>query len=149
MKTLVRTFFVVCALSLAACGEKSTDGNISPDIVGAPEGKEPIMTFEKDVHDFGTIKEGEVVSMSFPFKNTGGSDLVITNASGSCGCTDPKFPTEPIRPGEEGKITVAFNSEGKPNKQEKTVTIISNEKNKTKVLRIKGNVIPKSAPANP
>lgn len=101
----------------------------------------PIITFTKEKHDFGTIEQGEKVSYSFVFKNEGDSEIVISSATGSCGCTAPSFSKEPIKPGAEGKIDVIFDSEGKSGIVEKTVTVHSNCKPSLKTIRIVANII--------
>jgi len=107
-----------------------------------------VMTFEKDVFDFGTIKQGDKVEHTFEFTNTGTEPLIISEAHGSCGCTVPEWPKEPIAKGKKGKIQVTFNSAGKLNMQDKTVTINSNASNSPVVLHLKGNVTaPDAAPA--
>lgn len=88
--------------------------------------KFPKITFEHKSHDFGTIKQGEIVEYSFKFTNTGEADLLIQKAHGSCGCTIPEYPKEPIKPGETGKIRVSFNSAAKKGLQKKTVWITAN-----------------------
>lgn len=107
--------------------------------------------FEKEVHDYGTIKNGADGSCSFDFKNTGNQPLIISNAKGSCGCTVPSWPKEPINPGQTATITVKYDTK-RTGAINKSVTITSNAVNEpTKVLRIKGNVLPKptgSAPVN-
>jgi hypothetical protein len=94
-------------------------------------------------HDFGQINEGEVVSVDFAFTNDGEAPLIISNASGSCGCTVPQWPRTPIAPGESGVISVSFNSESKPGNQNKTVTLTSNTMPNVKVLKISAQVTPK------
>lgn len=107
-------------------------------------GKYPVMTFEKTDHDFGTIKEGDKVVYVFNFKNTGEADLLISNAVGSCGCTVPEFPKEPVKPGESGKIKVSFNSAGKHGNQQKNVTMATNTKSGKEILNIRASVTPKA-----
>lgn len=105
-----------------------------------------VMTFEDKSYDFGTINEGEVVTHTFDFTNTGEVPLVITNAKGSCGCTVPEWPEgESIAPGETSKITVSFNSRGRKNNQNKSVTITANTKTGTERLTIHANIIPDPA----
>ena len=102
-----------------------------------------IMTFDKTVHDFGRIMEGDVVMTTFKFTNTGDTSLYIVDARGSYGCTVAKYPKNtPIGPGETGKILVSFDSNNKPNLQQKTVTISANTSSGLEVIRIKANVNP-------
>jgi hypothetical protein len=136
------------AFALTSCAPKKAD-KVSTDMVNisatasgnAPTGREPEIRFERDVHDFKVISQGERVTTAFRFKNVGGSPLLIEEASGSCGCTVPEYPKEPIPPGGEGVINVEFNSEGKSGQQEKTVRLTTNCKEATKVLTIKANVV--------
>ncbi|MBL7926563.1 MAG: DUF1573 domain-containing protein [Bacteroidia bacterium] len=102
--------------------------------------------FDALEYNYGSIKQGESVSYSYKFTNVGKEPLVITSAHGSCGCTVPDWPKEPIKKGETGIIKVTFNSAGKMGAQDKTVTINSNAKVSPVVLHIKGNV---EAPAQP
>ena len=104
-----------------------------------------VMTFEKDVHDFGNLKGGSKADYSFSFKNTGEADLLITNAQGSCGCTVPEYPKEPIKPGESGKIKVSYSSGSQQGQQSKTVTLTTNSAKGEERLTIKANVEPKPA----
>lgn len=96
--------------------------------------------FEKTIHNFGTLKEGASVSYTFKFKNTGKNPLLISNASGSCGCTVPKWPKEAIAPGASGEIQVTFNSRGKKGKQHKSVTLTANTDPANTRLYIKAEV---------
>jgi hypothetical protein len=84
------------------------------------------MTFTEPTHHFGKIKEGEVVSHAFHFKNTGNAPLLIISAQASCGCTVPSFPKNPVKPGGEGDILVRFDSHNRPGHQQKHVLITSN-----------------------
>ena len=103
----------------------------------------PVMTFDKTSHDFGVIKEGEKVTTSFGFTNTGDADLIIVDARGSCGCTVPEYPkNKPIAPGETGTIMVSFDSSNKPGVQQKSVTLSANTSTGREMLRIKSNVTP-------
>ncbi|MBK6266543.1 DUF1573 domain-containing protein [Marivirga sp. S37H4] len=110
-----------------------------------PEGPLPAMTFTEKTHDFGNIKEGDVVTKVFTFKNTGEAPLLISNASSSCGCTVPSYPKDkPIAPGESGEIEVKYNSRGKKNQDSKVVRITANTWPATNNLTIKAFVEPKA-----
>ena len=105
-----------------------------------PDGPTPTFAFAKESHDFGSIQEGDVVNEVFTFTNTGEAPLIIESARGSCGCTVPKWPKDPIPVGGTGEIEVSFNSKGKPGVQNKTVTITANTYPKITKLSIKANV---------
>jgi hypothetical protein len=107
------------------------------------------MTFEALEYNFGTIKQGDQVNYEFVFTNAGKDDLIITNATGSCGCTVPQYPKEAIKKGSKGAIKVTFNSAGKMGMQDKTVTITSNAKNSPVILHLKGTVEAPAPVANP
>ena len=101
----------------------------------------PVMKFAQVEHDFGKIIQGEKVSYSFKFKNTGNSDLVIAKVSATCGCTASDYPRTPVKPGEEGVIEVSFNSSGKQGFQNKDLTIAANTQPSNTILTIKAIVI--------
>lgn len=139
-------FILMLVVVFASCGG-SKNGTVSGDLVNnsnSAEGKDPsklpIMSFETMEHDFGEIMEGEKVSFSFKFKNTGKSDLLISNYSATCGCTVPDYPRTPIKPGDDGLVTVSFNSTGKHGVQHKTVTLSTNCEPNSTVLSIKAIV---------
>jgi hypothetical protein len=117
---------------------QETPAPVSPN---APE-----ITFEKDVHDYGKIKQGADGNCEFKFKNTGKEPLIISTAKGSCGCTVPSWPKEPIKPGDSGVIKVSYDTK-RAGPISKSVTITSNAKTATKVLQIKGSV--EAAPQAP
>lgn len=102
------------------------------------------IAFEAYDHDFGVIDEGDRVEHLFKFKNTGSEPLILEKCKGSCGCTVPECPKEPIAPGAEGEIKVVFNSKGKKNKQTKTVTITANTEPIQTQLKIMANVTPET-----
>jgi hypothetical protein len=100
----------------------------------------PTMDFKDSVHDFGNLKEGEVGTYDFEFVNNGKKPLIIASATGSCGCTVPEYPHEPIAPGKGGVIKVKFDTQGKIGHQEKSVTINTNSATGVKMLYIKAEV---------
>lgn len=91
--------------------------------------------------DFGVVIEGEVVSHTFLFKNTGKTNLIIRSTSSSCGCTVPAYPKKPIKPGKTGKIEVSFNSSGRQGRQHKTIHVLSNTQPSSTELVIEANVV--------
>ncbi|MBL7899920.1 MAG: DUF1573 domain-containing protein [Crocinitomicaceae bacterium] len=104
-----------------------------------------IITLDKEVHDYGTIKAGANGECVFKVTNTGNEPLIISFCKGSCSCTVSSCPKEPIAPGASAEITVTYNTDhvGPINK---SVTINSNATNyPSKTVYIKGNVL---SPAN-
>jgi hypothetical protein len=149
LKTNFRFPFLVLALIfLFSCGS-GDQGLLSSDVVNNPnsaKGKSdlsslPSIKFEEEVHDFGKIIEGETVSYSFKFTNTGKSDLIIADVSTSCGCTVPSFPKTPIRPGEKEMIKISFNSAGKRGFQTKNIVVVANTQPNSTIVRIKAQVV--------
>lgn len=105
-----------------------------------PPAKTTSMVFNKKEHDFGEIKQGDKVSYTFTFKNTGSNDLTITSAQGSCGCTVPEYDKNPIKPGKSGKMKVSFDSTGKTGVQTKTVTVRANTPTGYETINIKATI---------
>lgn len=96
--------------------------------------------FLEDTFDFGKIKSGDVVSHKFQFINTGTNPLLINSAHGSCGCTVPSYPEEPVLPGDTAIMNVEFNSQGKSGAVTKSVTIIANTEPSILELNISANI---------
>lgn len=131
---------------LLSCSSKTPEGIDTSAVSNSSsaEGKSsevPDIKFDEEEFDFGKIIQGEKVSHSFFFRNTGSKNLIISSASGSCGCTVPEWPKEPILPGQSNKIEVIFSSEGKSGYQEKTITVVTNCEPSTRVIRIKCEII--------
>lgn len=133
MRKSIYTLFAMVAISFTAVAQEAQKADAAAD-PNAPE-----IVFEKEVHDFGTIPYGGDGTYDFKFSNTGKAPLIITNARGSCGCTVPKWPKEPVAKGQSGSINVQYDTK-RPGPFTKTVTISSNAKTANKVLTIKGNV---------
>lgn len=155
---------IISVIILSACGDSNPDPNKEASLEDVARAKSinnselisnPVtanspldpdktakITFEKEVFDFGVIKQGDVVEDVFKFKNTGNAPLIISSATGSCGCTVPEPPKDPIAPGQSSEIKVKFNSTGKEGIQNKTVTIIANTlPNTESKLTVKGTVL--------
>lgn len=130
-----------------AAANKSTTAAPAPAATPAPAaatGKGPVATFEKTEIDYGKIEQGSEPLRIFTFKNTGTEPLIISNAQGSCGCTVPTYPKEPIMPGQTSKIEVRYDTQ-RIGGFTKSVTLTTNEANSTRVLTIKGEVSAKPA----
>lgn len=91
-------------------------------------------------HNFGKFsKEDPIVKCTFGFTNTGTAPLIINQAFATCGCTVPKWPNKPIKPGERGEIEVTYNGKGKfPGHFQKTVTVRTNGVTEVVRLTIEG-----------
>ncbi|HAW58147.1 MAG TPA: DUF1573 domain-containing protein [Bacteroidales bacterium] len=131
---------------ILSCSHRNQN-NLSGDLVRNPVSlhnsdstQSPVIKFETIEHDFGRVFAGEKVSYSFKFYNKGKSDLLITNVSASCGCTVPEWPRTPIAPGQEGYITVTFNTAGRNGFQQKQITVLTNAVPNTAILMIKAMV---------
>lgn len=127
---------------------KITDADLQAlEAQKALAGKLPKVELDKEIHDFGLITDGDVVETEFIVKNTGEGDLIIADAKGSCGCTVPVWPKEPIGSGQSAPIKVSFNSSGKVGQQSKTVTLTTNTELGQETFTIKANVQPKPGKA--
>ncbi|MFT7350987.1 MAG: hypothetical protein ACI9XR_000716 [Flavobacterium sp.] len=104
------------------------------------------MVFESETIDYGNVAANSDGKREFTFVNNGNKSLIITSATGSCGCTVPTFPKEPIAPGAKAVIGVKYDTTRAGQAFNKTVTIKSNAvQGDTKVLTIKGMVLPAEA----
>ncbi len=130
---MIVTAFAVNAQAPAATPTVAPENPNAPDAV-----------YVNEVLDYGTIEYDSDGNREFKFKNTGKEPLIIYSATGSCGCTVPIAPKEPIKPGETGIIKVHYDTK-RVGSFEKTVTVASNGKAASKTLKIKGTV--KAAPA--
>lgn len=137
MKKLVLSLIAVASFATLSVAQTAPAAPANPNAAD--------FKFEREVHDFGNIKEGVQAEYVFKFTNTGKEPLVITNVQASCGCTTPKWTKEPVKPGESGQVTAIYNSKGRPGNFNKAITITSNAKTAQKVLFIKGNVEAASA----
>lgn len=142
-------FLLLTSVIFSACNNKNDSSKITSDIINNPitaqdkkdSKSSPEIHFSKELHNFGIIIQGEKVVHRFKFKNIGSSNLIIKNATASCGCTVPTFPTKPIEPGEEGEVEVVFNSANRSGKQTKTITVWSNSQPNQKKLAIECEIV--------
>lgn len=137
-------FLALCLLT--ACNGEEKKGDLSTDLVTNPKSatqpsnKQPIITFDKTEHDFGTILQGERVTYTFHFTNTGSLPLIVSNVNTSCGCTIGDFSRAPVEPGKQGTIKATYDSKGHHGVQTRTLTVISNTNPNSTTLRLKAVV---------
>ena len=131
--------------SFFSCNESASE-KINTDVAQTQLSKDrkyAEITFDRIFHDFGNIDEGEIAKTVFTFTNTSQNDLYIVDARGSCGCTVPKYPKNvAIKPGKTGEIEVNFDSNGRPNLQQKMVKVSANTETGGQILRIQAFVNP-------
>ena len=146
-----KSFLIVAVLSVfifTSCKENAAD-KVNEENVAAAADRDakadelPVMTFEENEWDFGSIEGGTAVEHIFKFTNTGTAPLVIVDAKSSCGCTVPEYTKAPVAPGDSGELLVKFNGSGK-NQVSKTVTITANTQAGKETLKIKAFVNPKA-----
>jgi hypothetical protein len=116
-------------------GTKKTEPATNSDESGIAK-----FVFSEEIHNFGSLKAGELVSFTFVFKNEGTKTLTITEVDSGCGCTEVIIPDKTIDPGQEGQIQVIYNSAGEVGRQLKTITLTSNAETPKKQLMIRANV---------
>lgn len=148
MKTTTITLLIFITICFASCEEKASSKVKSANLEKAKErdlasSNFPIISFDKKIYDFGTIKEGKKVKGKFIIYNKGKANLIILDAKATCGCTIPIKPEKPILPGESSEINFVFNSTGRFGKQSKTITLKTNTENGKEQLRLKGVVTKK------
>lgn len=137
---------IIAILVLFSCETK--DSKINTSLVNNPVSADginkgvntPSIKFEKTEHDFGKILQGEQVSYTFKFKNVGNAPLIITSIEKTCGCTSPEYSSQPIKPGEDGKITITYDSKGHKGFQNKRLIVKANTNPSETILRIKAQV---------
>ncbi len=150
-KTIITLSLAITSCVFISCGKGNAKSKIKKENVVNAEKRDNEISkgaaeaiFDKEEFDFGTVEEGEVVKTTFTITNSGKSNLIITDAKATCGCTIPEWPKEPIAPGKTGEIKVSFNTLGKPNKQSKSVTLYTNTEKGLEVVKIKGMVTPRA-----
>jgi hypothetical protein len=149
----MKRYLLIAMIGISACHDSKDPANESrlpASIVNNPHSasgmdtvaaaRKPVMEFKDTLHNFGTIKENEVAAYEFTFTNTGKTPLIISSASGSCGCTVADYPHDPILPGQAGSMKVTFNSAGKQGHQEKSVTLQTNTLRNIHMLYIQAEV---------
>jgi hypothetical protein len=135
MKKIIITACIAVSAVFASNAQTTAPAPAAP----AANPNQAEITFDKMVHDFGVTPQGTPASYTFYLKNTGKEALIITSASASCGCTTPEWTKDPIKPGGKGFVKATYNA-ANVGPFNKTVTVLSNAKNPTVTLTIKGEV---------
>lgn len=151
MNLVMRAFTIILGtlviLSLFSCknNNKETGGeyNITNSASGngSESGGLPIINFDEIEYNFGTVIQGEKISHTFIFTNTGTSNLVVANVKASCGCTVPKWTQEPIKPGKTGTVELVFDSANREGKQTKSAKVYSNTEPNITELTIRCEIV--------
>lgn len=123
----------------------NNDVNALPENNSKPVGPTTSIKFAEEIHHFGTVEVESENLYAFKFTNTGSEPLIISSAKGSCGCTVPNWPSEPILPGQTGVIDVKFtpNTGQAGQAVEKVVTVTANTNPENTMVRIQADVIAK------
>ena len=142
---LITVILILSACELTDKRKNDIDSsiiNVPASASGTNEEAVPVLVFENSNYDFGQISQGEKVTYTYRFTNTGKSDLIIAKVEGSCGCTVMKgWPKHPIKPGGKGKIDVIFDSAGRRGKQNKSISVVANTLPSTTVLKLEGEIV--------
>lgn len=143
---LVATAFMVSCGNTGSATTKINKANVEEAKSRDAEASRGVasISVDKKEYDFGTVNEGDIIETTFKITNSGKTDLVITDAQVTCGCTVPVWPKAPIKPGETKDVEVKFNTNGKQNRQQKNITLITNTQTGREILTLKGMVTPKT-----
>ena len=149
-KITILIAFMLSTSLFVSCGKGNATSKINKENLEVAKSRDVAIkkgaasiSFENKEFDFGTVNEGEIVETVFKVTNSGKTDLIITDAKVTCGCTVPVWPKKPIKPGETEDIQVRFNTSGKRNRQQKNITLITNTESGREILTLKGMVTPK------
>ena len=126
MNTRLFNILITTSLLLltSACADRRSPGtNVTIENKSLEKKAPGKIVFDKEFHNFGTLKDGEIITYSFLFRNMGGSPFTIVKAEKSCGCIDIRYAANSIRPGEKSAIELVFNTAGEWGNLIKDVTI--------------------------
>jgi hypothetical protein len=151
MRKITFILVIIGLVVLGACHRKpAQEGDFKVSDVHIPvsadgmsqneKDKLPVIEFERTTYDFGEVVQGEKLSYTFKFKNTGKSNLIIFSSEATCGCTTSMPPKAPIRPGETGEIKVVFDSSSQKGKVVKRILVGANTYPAETILTITANV---------
>lgn len=134
MKQLILFLSIISISLFEGCAQQAESNALNQFDLG------PKITFEKTMHDFGSLDFKAQAIHDFKFKNTGDAPVILSNVSSTCGCTSPSWPKNPIKPGESGVIKVQYKNTHHVRPFQKSVTVYSNGSEAPIKLTVKGNV---------
>jgi len=137
---LVWLFFFPLLLSCTGQNDRLESKGDQEELGSQITEGQPVLTFDKVSHDFGTIIEGEKVVCYFDYENTGKEALILSAVEVTCGCTTPDWSSEPLEPGERKSLQVIFDASGRSGVQLKTLTVISNASNQVVKIMLIANI---------
>lgn len=141
MKKIALFVFIALFAINAQAQKKANKSAVKQATTVAPISKDPSIFLSTDVVDYGEVKKGAEGTRELEVTNKGSQPLLLTSCNGSCGCTVPTCPREPIMPGKSAKISIKYDT-NRPGPINKQVTVLSNDPiNASKVIVVKGNVV--------
>lgn len=141
MSNVFKYGLLYLGMLLAGCTDEGGKEPTSSASLIDDEQRGPVIDFDADVQDLGTIRDGEQVAAWFTYTNTGHSPLIIQDIKAGCGCTAPKWNDKPLGAGESETIRIIFNSAGKKGTQNIRISVFSNAGNPKEDLYLKARVI--------
>ena len=139
MRTLLLALALAALPAAAQSDHSHDDGHGQADEGRSGAGR---LTFDAETHAFGSFREGQPAEVTFRFTNTGTEPVTLADVQASCGCTTPRYTTDPVAPGGTGEIVVAYDSQGRPGPFEKTITLAADGATpRVTTLRISGTVV--------
>lgn len=140
MLALVSLFVISCSSNASPNADSSDQKSINVESAETNTADYAVLEVENDTYDFGVVSEGDKVKHEYVFTNTGTTPLIINSVRASCGCTTPNYPKEPIKPGEQSKIEVVFDTSNQPGMQHKVITMLANTEDSQTIFHLKGEV---------
>jgi hypothetical protein len=138
MRKIIVISFVLVTIIVSNCNSGQGQNSAASKTNSAGTS---VISFREYQHDFGKVAEGEKVSYTFTFDNKGETNLIISSATTTCGCTVPKYEAKPIPPGANGNLEVVFDTSGRSGMQTKTITVKSNATTPVVLLKITAEVV--------
>ncbi|MDP4185420.1 MAG: DUF1573 domain-containing protein [Bacteroidota bacterium] len=140
-RSIILSITIISALLWYGCTHNSSSHTSDrQNVKSIYSNQPPAFAFTEEMHNFGDLREGDIVTYAFVFKNKGGKDLIIKSVDVGCSCTKAKWPHEAIRPGQEGEIEVTLDTSGEAGNLWKVVFVNANTVEQHKELSFTANV---------